>query len=213
MERFKKYIAPFAILVLLVSLIIIYRSLLMVYVIEPVAVLFWIIWRAVTSVDQKLYWIILILFCAILLIRFITSEKDTAPSSAYNYTHNSPHRVEYWQTILEDAGLGKNESEYLHDRLEKLFLAVVAQTERADSAGSGEINAEEKISLSPAAQQYLFPPMPKVGRPSTSRRLNIMFLLPRWLRKRARKFIHQDNTLINEILTWMETELEIHNER
>jgi hypothetical protein len=213
MERFKKYIAPFAIVVLLVSLIIIYRSLLMVYVIEPVAVFFWIIWRAVTSVDQKLYWIILILFCAFVFIRFITSEKDTAPSSAYNYTHNSPNRVEYWQAILEDAGLGKNESEYLHDRLEKLFLAVVAQTERPDSAGSGEINAEEKISLSPAAQQYLFPPMPKVGRSSTSRRLNIMFLLPRWLRKRARMFIHQDNTLINEILTWMEAELEIHNER
>jgi hypothetical protein len=213
MERFKKYIAPFAIVVLLVSLIIIYRSLLMVYVIEPVAVLFWLIWRAVASVDQKLYWVGLILFCAIVVIRFITSEKDATPTSAYNYTHNSPNRVEYWQTILEDAVLGKNESEYLHDRLEKLFLAVVAQTERSDSAGSGEINAKEKISLSPAAQRYLFPPTPKVGRPSKSRRLNILFLLPRRLRKRARMFIHQDNTLINEILTWMEAELEIHNER
>jgi hypothetical protein len=213
MERFKKYIAPFAILVLLVSLIVIYRSFLMVYIIEPVAVLFWIIWRSVTSVDQKLYWIILILFCAILLIRFITSEKDAAPTSAYNYTHNSPNRVEYWQTILEEAVLGKKESEYLHDRLEKLFLAVVAQTKRPDSAGSGEINAKEKISLSPAAQRYLFPPTPKVGRPSKSWRLNILFLLPRRLRKRARMFIHQDNTLINEILTWMEAELEINNER
>jgi hypothetical protein len=213
MERFKKYIPPFAILVLLVSLTVIYRSFLMVYVVEPVAVLFWIIWRTVTSVDQKLYWIVLIVFCAILLFRFITSEKNTAPTSAYNYTHTSPNRVEYWQTILEDAVLGKNESEYLHDRLEKLFLAVVAQTERSDSAESGEINEKERASLSPAAQRYLFPPTPKVGRSSKSRQLNIMFLLPRRLRKRARMFIHQDNTLINEILTWMETELEIHNER
>jgi len=212
MDRIKKYVLPFLILFLLVSLIVIFRSFLMAYIFEPVALLCWVVWRIVSGVDQNIYWIVLIVICIILVIRLIFYKNDKPPNSAYNYTYKPLNRVEYWQTIIMDSDLGKNESEYLRDRLKELLIIVITQGERSDSADTAEIIGNGNASLPLAAHRYLFPSRGEHGMFSLNQQRNFMFLVPRWLRGWTRKFFHQDHSLVDEILKWMETELEINYE-
>jgi len=181
----------------------------MAYIIQPIAVLFWAAWRALASVDQNIYWVLLVVFCAILVLRLIPEGKDRSASSAYNNTHKPLNRVEFWQAVFKDAALGKKESDFLRDNLRQLLLAVVAQTERSDLTESGEIIANEQAPLSPAARRYLFTSSERRGVFSRYDHRAIRFLAPRWFRKRTRIFVRQDETLIDEILRQMEADLEI----
>lgn len=213
MEKFKKNVLPFLVLFLLVGFFVSFRSFVMNYIIEPIALLFWAVWRIISSVDQNLYWIVLIIICAILVIRLIPSEKDNAPNQSYMYTYKPPNRVEYWQTIIDESNLGKHKSEYLQNRIKELTMIVISQVEQSATTEQDEIVAAGIPSLSPEARQYLFPSNGEDGLSSIKDQLNYNAFLPRWLRKWRSKYLHQNDAMLDEVLTWMETELEIHNEK
>lgn len=213
MEKYKKIVFPFLMLALLIGLFVIFRSFLMDYIIEPIALLFWAVWRIISSVDQNVYWIALIVFCAILVVRLIPSDKDNSPSLAYSHTYKPPNRVEYWQTLIDESILGKNKSEYLRNRIKELSMTVISQVEQPAKMDADEMIATGIPSLPPAARQYLFPPNGKDGISSIKDQLDNKVFVPRWLRKWQRRYIQQNNVILDEILTWMETELEISNEK
>jgi hypothetical protein len=213
MEKFTKNVLPFLILSLLVGFFIGFRSFLMNYIIEPIALLFWAVWRIISSVDQNLYWIALIVICAILVLRMIPSEKDSPPSPSYLYTYKPPNRVEYWQTIIDESKLGKHKSEYLRNRIKELMMTVISQVEQPATTELDEIVAAGIPSLPPEAREYLFPSNGEDGTSSIKDQLNPNVFLPRWLRRWRSKYIHQNNAMLDEVLTWMETELEIDNEK
>jgi len=213
MDRFKENLLPFLILLLLVSLVVIFRSVLMAYIIEPVVLLSWLVWQILSGIDQNIYWIVLIVFCTILVIRIIFSGRQKSPISAYDFTYNPLNRVEYWQTLMIEADLGKNESEYLRHNMKELLISVITQVERSDSMDSEEMVAKGSASLPLTAHRYLFPPRRKNEMFSIYHQQNFMFLVPRRLRMYARKFMHQDHSMVDEILRWMETEMEIKYEK
>ena len=212
MGNLKKYIIPLLILFLLTSLVVVFRSFLMTNVIEPVALLFWAVWRIVSSVDQNIYWVVLIFFCIYLIIRLIPSKTDNLPNSADDFTFKSLDRVESWQTLIRDAALGKNESEILQDRLKELYWTVSAEAEWSDSHVSNENKTLSQTSLPLAVQRYLYPSSGKQGMFSKMGQ-NISYLVPRPLRRWARINIYKDYALVDEILGLMETELEINHEK
>lgn len=213
MDAFKKNIFPILILALLVGLLVGFRSFLMDYVVQPVALLFWAIWRIISSVDQNVYWIALIIFCTIFFIRLIPSEKDNSSNPAYNQIYKPPNRVEYWQTLIDESMLGKNKSEYLRNRMKELVITILSQVEQPAATEVDEIFATGIPSLSPAARQYLFPPDEKDGKSGKKNQKNNVIFVPKWLRRWQRKFTHQNNVVLDEILNWMETESEIKDEK
>ena len=213
MEKFKKNFLPFLILLLLAGFFVSFRSFLMNYIIKPIALLFWAVWRILSSVNQNLYWIALIVICAILVIRLIPSEKEGPPSPSYLFTYKPPNRVEYWQTIIDESSLGKHKSEYLRNRIKELTMTVISQVEQPATTELDEIVAAGIPSLPPEARKYLFPPNREDGTSSTKERLNYNAFVPRWLRRWRRKYFHQNNAMLDEVLTWMETELEIDHEK
>ena len=213
MEKFKKTILPFLMLALLVGLFISFRSFLMDYIIQPIALLLWAVWRIISSVDQNIYWIALIVFCTTLVIRLIPSEKDNSPSLAYSHTYKPPNRVEYWQTLIDESILGKNKSEYLRNRIKELSMTVISQVEQTAEMDADKMIATGIPSLPPAARQYLFPPNGKDGISSIKDQLDNNVFVPRCLRRWQRRYIQQNTAMLDEILTWMETELEISNEK
>lgn len=212
MDGLKKNILPLLILILLVSLAIGFRSFLMANIIEPVAYLCWAIWRAVASLNQNIYWGILIIICSIFMIRLLPSEKDNTLSSAYRYKYRSPNRVEYWNTLIQNAMHGKEEAENLRDGLKKLFVSAVSPTERLNGRDLEERGAIGNASMSQATRQYLFSPKGQDRIMSGSRLHGITSLAPGWLRRWAGKFARQDTASIDEILKYMETELEINRD-
>lgn len=208
MDKIKSYLLPVLILSLIVGLAIGFRSFLMANIIEPVAVLFWLIWRTIASVDQSIYWTILIILCSILVIRLIPTEKENAQNPKYEYKYKSINRVEHWQTLIKNASLGKDETENLRGNLKRLLESAIGQEEKYDPTDLEKIVAREKATLSTRAQQFL---APLKGRGHLSFINNLLGLSPEWLRKWMGKFVRQDTTSINEILDWMENEMEINH--
>lgn len=213
MERLTKYIFPLLVLGFLASLVFIFRTFLMSNIIEPIAIFLWAIWRIISSVDQKIYWMILIIICCLPVIRLFPPEKDAITHPAYRYRYNSSNRVIYWQTLIMDANLGKDEAEYFRDNLKKLLISAFADIKQPHPIDLEEFIASGMISLSPPARHFLFPPKVMDGLGFTSRLPDITSLLPRWLRKWVGKYFQQNTASIDEILEQIETEMELNHDR
>jgi hypothetical protein len=216
MDRLKKNMLPFLILIFLMGLAIGFRSFLMVNIIEPVAYLCWAIWRAAASVNQNIYWGILIVICSILMIRLIPSEKDNAAGSAYHsyhYTYKSPNRVEYWNTLIQNAVLGKDEAEQLRENLKRLLESIIAQDGRSDPTELEKLIETGTVPLSRETRDFLFPPKGMSGISSLRQRLDITSFIPKRFHRWAGKFIRQDTVSMAEILERMEIEMEITHDK
>lgn len=203
---------PILILLIVVSLGILFRSFVMDYVIAPSAFLVWGVWWIILSVDQYVYWIALIIVCAVLVAWLIISRKGKSPNRVYNYTYKPPSRVEHWRTLIEEAVLGKNEREQLRLITADLFISIIAQDKRAGPVTADEVRQIGKTSLPSATYQYLFPEARYHQKVSLNSLQNNLPFMPRWLQRLSIKHIRQSHTMMAEILTWMETELEIKDE-
>jgi len=211
MKKFMKPISASLFFTLLVSIIVSFRLFLMAYIVEPISLLFWAIWRVASSVNQNTYWIILIALCIIFMIRMVPFEENQSSKLSYTYSYKPPTRVDHWRTIIKDSVLGKNEDEKLRKYLKEILITAISQAEGI-SAMEAEKNIENGMtSLSPSSHQYLFSTNMK-GKFFQKNTLNTIYFLPRWLRRWGRKFIHQNNSVIDEILDYTETELEINDE-
>jgi len=212
MRDLNSFLRPFLALSLFLTLAIGFRSFLITNVIEPIAALFWAVWRIVSSVNQTFYWMILIFICLILMMRFIPFGKSNSSHSAYNYKHSSPNRVEYWRTLMINAALDKDEAEYLRDNLNQLLTAI-DQLERSHPGNLDETVMPEQTSLPIAVQRFLFSAKGNHKMWSGDYRLRLLFITPGRFRRWAIKFIQPDHALIEETLTWMETTMEISHDR
>lgn len=212
MDRIKRLTLLLLFLFFSFSLVVIFRSFLMFYIIEPIALVFWVFWRIVWSIDQNIYWSVLVVIYTILFIRMIPYWKDTYHISAYDYTEESINRVEYWKTVIEDDGLGMKKSDQLNDSINELLMSVINEEKQYESKDLETMIAGRKMSFPPQASSYLYPSKDKHRLYPTNHRRSIISLMPRWIRSRVRKYIHQDYSSVDEILTWMENELEINND-
>ena len=207
----KQFAFPILIMLLLVILIVSFRFFLLANVVRPVALLLWALWRVISSVDQQIYWMGLIILCSILVLRLFPSDNNST-ESAYRNRDKSLGRVEHWQTLIKDSTLGNNESKRLHDSLKDLLSTVVAEDEQSEPTKLENGITKGKSRLPFTSQTLLFPQNKTQKNLSIGLPPNPIFLLPRWLRSWASRFVRHDYTLIDETLRWMETELEINDE-
>lgn len=193
MGNYKKFAHLIIIVFLPVVLIATFRVFLLPYVIEPIALLFWAIWRIISSVDQNIYWFLLIMTCTILVFRIIPSMGEETPNPVYSSRKKSLDRVEHWQKLIKEAALGKDENRRLHESLETLLKTVAAQEGVSETTAMKEIIIKGNTSVSLSTHRTLF-------------------FGPRWFRQWESKFLPQNRTLIDETLRWMEIELELNHD-
>lgn len=182
------------------GLLIYFQSFLITNIFEPIAVLFWALWRMISSVHQNYYWTILILISSMLFIRFIPLKKNTS-RLAYRAEQKLPNRVEDWLRLMKNAYDGTNETEYLRDSLKKLLISIY-QAERSHSLNMDEGGLPETV------HRFLFP-----IRRKHDYRLQILLFIPKWIRRWVSNVFQIDNTPIEETLAWMESIMEINNDQ
>jgi hypothetical protein len=211
MNKTKKSLYLLLISLLIAGLVIVFRSFLMTTIIEPVALLIWLGWRILSSVDQGTYWIILILICTLLVIRLLAFSKDEASISAYNDLYRPPSRLKFWKGLIEDSVLGKNENEQLRSKLKELSINLITRDRQPESVKTDGFITAQKKSLPLVVQQNLFDQSENAANGLTKNWLiRVISLFPRF-RKRGKEIMPQDYRMIDEVLTWMETELEINH--
>ena len=212
MDIRKRYILPILVLIFLAGIVVSFRSFFMANIIEPIAVLCWVFWRIIASVNQSIYWSILILICLMLMLRLIPIENDNRLNPTYTYKYKSPNRVEYWQTLINESILEREKSERLRVNLENLLTSVNAKPGRTGSKDSDEVIANGQRQLSLRATRLLFPQKQRDGAFILDGRFDIKSLIPKRFQRWAGKFVPQDTIAIAEILEYMETEMEMSHD-
>ena len=212
MTIFKKYAIALLVLVLLLAGLESVRSFFMANVIVPIALVCWAVWRVIASVDQIVYWVILIIVGFLLVIRLIPNSSDDKIKPAYKNAYKTSNRVAYWKALLMGMVVEKEDAENLRSDMKNLLASVIHDTEKSISIDLKELTASGKIALSPDAQRFLFPPSQVDRKRSTYSRFKGLSFLPAWFRRTALKMNHQDIRSMDEILKWIEMEMEINND-
>ena len=205
MKNLNRYFILFIVLGFLLGFVLYFRSFLIDNIIEPVAMLFWAIWRIATSIDQHIYWAVLIVLWLLSMLRLVPSEKGDSLAPAYNYEYRPLCRVEYWRLLIKDGTRGKVKAENLRDALKDLLCSIITQIDRTYPANLEQRVASEPTPLPFAAHLFLFPPEKK-------NRLHLFFHLPQWFQKWVRNFYPQDNHPMSDVLSWMEFVMEINHD-
>lgn len=211
MNDFKKIAVPLGVLMVCVVLIAGLWRQLIDYIILPIATLFWQIWRILTGVDQAAYWVIVLLACLFMVIRLLPVRRETPPRPSYQISPKPPDRVAYWAILFAEAEQGKNGNEYLRSDLAELCMSLILQLERSDRTDTRKILEEEQSSLPPEMHQYLFPVDENNDIFSTNGKTDFAAFVPRWLRSMNRKINASNGREVDDILDWMENELEINH--
>jgi hypothetical protein len=191
----------------------VFPSFLASYVIEPVAVSLWLVWRVVLSVDQNVYWALLLLVCGgctVALLAFVGGEP---PASVAPIPHVRETHVARWQALMHESARTEGGEQILRARLLSLLAAALGSAEQVDSAQLEKTLASQHIWLPGEIRQYLFPA------PAAARRLparivwRLLFLAKRWLPGSASKQSIPNAATIDQVLRWMESMMEMGHEQ
>jgi len=169
------------------------RTFFITCVIEPIARIFWLIYRTLLSVDQEIYWVLLILSALSLTIHMVPDRTEPSIRSAYQYTVQENDRVAYWETLLKAAQKSERDQLALRRNLEALQRSINAQDSEND---------DERI---------LMPPF-KIG---FQQRIQVVWrslVLPRMSRRKGALQATELEKSVDGILKSMETRLEIHHD-
>ncbi len=211
MDRLVKLGALFLVLGLFLGLAIAFPSLLMGYLVEPLAISLWLAWRVVLSVDQSVYWTLLILVCSTLMLAFLSyGERDTATEERTG-GRGLGVRLERWQLLLKAAAREDDEDSELRMRLRSLLASVIGAAVESDPAPLEKALAMKKISLPPEAQRYLFP-SPTDNKGVGARLPHLLSRPADWFRRLIGRQTLQDGAAIEELLGWMESTMEIRHD-
>lgn len=206
MKQLNRIIIPLLVIFLLTGVIIGFRSYLLDYLIMPIALLAWGVWRIMLSVDQQFYWILLVIICGGLVFRLILFGSGQKDNQMYRYAYRPPSQFEHWQTLIKDSLSMGNGRDQLRSSLKEMVITLMVQDEKSDQSNA-EMRITPKINmLPPLVRDYLFPPdqMDGIFTGNVQKRA--------WYRKIRFKKQPKDYIFMDSTLQWMETELEIDHE-
>ena len=206
MKQLNKIILPLFILFLSIGLVIGFRSYLLEYLIHPIALLAWGIRRLMLTVDQQLYWLLLVLLCAGMVFLLVPFWNRQKVPPVYRYAYRPPGPFEYWQALIRDRRSTGNGQDQLRSNLKELAITLMTQSERSDPSDVERMISQKIGTLPPAVRDYLFPPGQEDGifTHNVQKRA--------WYRKISLKKQPKENIDLDAILKWMESELEIDHD-
>jgi hypothetical protein len=183
--------------------------------VRPVAIVLWVFWRIVLSIDQRILWSFLI----ILSVSFAAYRLSRVPApSAEPYARPESNgvliRMRFWQTSIL---LTRDEIErpnVLKNDLEQLLVAAYAV--RQPDIPRLEINNALRLRQIPLPEHiyaFLYP----AGHARTSRSIwqilrSIREAPERWLRHRTGRDVADYYRSIEDVLTLIETTLEARHD-
>lgn len=201
LEKKNSYL-PVIFMILAVGMGIVFRGFWLEYVIHPAANLLWFGWQKIRSVAQLHYWIATVALCVAVGLLIFLPRKKRELRSAYAFDYLPPGRHEHWQELFQEAKLGNAGRENLRAALIQLITQVYRS--RALSV-EGKLNQSSPNfeHFSASTLSFLFPPP---DRPQP------MAAISDKISRRFKKTDQEEQRAIEEILSWIETEMEIQYE-
>ena len=199
-------------LVLLLGIL--FRSFILDNFVRPVALVFWLFWRIVLSVDQKIYWYLLILSALVYALFQLAEElagiKLTPPPNSFLILDN----INYWRTFIQLTGDEIKKPNILKRSL--IEMLVTMYTSRQPEARQWEVEEallQRQIPLPEHVYAFLFKAEPSGGRRSFQQILQTIWSTPgKWVRRWTGRDAAKYYQAIEEVLTFMESSMEIKHD-
>lgn len=176
------------------------------YVVKPASISLWAIWRLIISVDQGVYWILVITCCSALMLRVFSAREQGTLDSTPGQMKPQPARLEHWRRLFRNGVRSGEGQAALRASLRNLLAASTRQPD-GPAGGLSRAVAARHASLPPAVKQYLA--IDDEGNAVPPRPLSPLA----WVQFRIRGRAAQDGILIEEVLCWMEAAMEISDDK
>lgn len=177
------------------------------YVASPVAISLWAIWRIIISVDQSVYWVLLIALCCLLMIRVFSVHIGAPLPEVEQPSTPQQTRVDRWRRLFREAGRSREGDAALRASLRSLLAATVRQADKPAIDDIGQALAAVHISLPPRIRDYLA--IDEDGHEWPTRPVPILARI----RRRLAGAAGSDEQRIDEVLDWMEAAMEIKHDQ
>jgi len=184
-------------------------------IIQPISIVVWLLLRIlVLSIDQKYYWGAIIFVAAFFIYRFLP-QQQTAPWFDDSQESNSTMKtIGYWRNLFTLTDQHLLEEKTLKRELVRLLIAFYATKQHtAANFRLYEALQQGELPLPKHIHAYLFPEEPQNTKYSLKKRIQSVANAPKkWIRRMTGQETARHNRMIDEVLGFMETELEIKND-
>jgi hypothetical protein len=207
-DKQKRILLLFGLLVIGTLLMIRFRLFLWSNLVEPIALLFWAGWKVILSVDQQIYWQLLIWGSVFYFLRFLPTQKER--STAYGEKENgkSIKGLAYWQSMVSSAANDVDKRALLRHDLEKILILGLSNQERMDKEEIKKRLSSHQIECPEFIYAFFYPDQ-QDEKSFYKKNMQSHYFLPAWLRNLNHREKIQYHHTLSAILQWMEQTLEV----
>ena len=185
-------------------------------IVHPISLAIWVLLRiSVLRIDQKCYWAAIIFITSFFLYhRLLPPYQPTTQSEDFRNSNDIMRTIGYWRSlfILTDQDIQGDKT--LTKELARLLLSLHRTKQRTlpyfrlyDALQQGEIPLPEHIHT------FLFPEEPQKSGRSIKKLLQTIRGTPQtWVRRWTGQEMAEYHQMIDEVLCFIETSLEMKND-
>jgi len=213
-NRSKHIVLALLITALVVFLLLLFWPFVLNNIIQPTALVFWLLIRIlVLGIHQKYFWYAVIFAAILLLLRILRQTQSQLPSRASFETNATITNIGYWRGLLLYNGQDILEEKALKRQLAHLLTALYASKQGTSNDFRMYDDLQQgTIPLPGNIHEFLFPPEPVSSGPLQRYFHSIQKTPRRWIRKWTGQEKAARYKMIDEVLNFMETSLEINND-
>jgi len=200
---------------LLLLFVMFFWSFVFNQIITPIALTAWLFLRIfVLSIDQNYYWGAIIFVVVVFLFRLHSEAPSTPPIGDSLDANDTMRTIEYWQSRFLLTNPSAYDDKEIKRELIHLVASLYASKQRSspsfiiyDALERGEIPLPDHI------HSFLFAGEPKESTQSLKGFMRAIQETPRkWIRRWTGQQTKEYHRMIDEILSFMETSLEIEHD-
>lgn len=184
-------------------------------IIKPASLVVWLLLRIfVLSIGQQYYWGAIIFVVIFYLFRIFRQEQPLAPPEYFQDSNATLKTIEYWRNMFTLFKDGTRDEVILKRELIQLLLAFYSSKQHI-SANFGIYDALQRgeIALPEHIHTFLFLSEPKKpGRSFKNIAQSIRNTPKKWIRRWTGQETAEYYRMIDEILSFLETSLEVTND-
>jgi hypothetical protein len=205
-------------LIFILYLVIVFWPFIVSKIIVPISTALWIGLRIfILSVDQKLYWVAFTLGILVLIFRrLVHGESSPEPDQTLGEVVKFKD-IDTWQNNLSIYSNSLTEQQFIRHKLIDLLTAMyAAEQEEICSYMVLDAIRRKEIPLPEPLFLMLFPEEPERKQRSIMNTLKKIWLAPsNWIRQNriSKNRTMETRRMITEVLTYIETSLEMNHEQ
>ena len=212
----KRVVTSILVTAIILFAVLLFWPFILSNIIKPIALVVWVLLRIlVLSIDQKYFWMAIVFVAVFFLFRLLPQEQPVVESDTYLETNATIKSIGYWRILLTYNDQNIREEKILRRELLQLLTSLYASKQHSstnfdiyDALQRGEIPLPENI------RAFLFSEEPHKSEGSIKKFFQAIQKTPRkWIRQWTGQEKAEHYRTIDEVLCFIETSLEIKNDK